>query len=182
MNRRFSFALSFVFALGAAGFGALPLRAISGNEELELPSNLGVLYGTVDRADLGQYRELYAPAAALAAVREGKPLPIGAELTMIAYSIERDAAGQPIVDAKGRFVKNALVAYLVMRKRGADAAGSAPADAGAAWQFEFFGADRRIDRRAKPADCAACHQKRRDTDFVFTDDLMRSFTPTDTAR
>jgi hypothetical protein len=182
MARRIVFASLFVFALGAAGFGALPLRAISGNEEVEFPSSLGVLYGTVNRADLGQYRELYAPAAALAAVKEGKPLPTGAELTMIAYSIERDAAGQPIVDAEGRFVKNALVAYLVMRKRGADAAGSAPADAGAAWQFEFFGPDRRVDRRAKPADCAACHQKRHDTDFVFTDDLMRSFAPGNSAR
>jgi len=175
MNRHFSLALSFAFALGAAGFGALPLRAISGNEEVELPSSLGVLYGTVDRADLGQYRELYAPAAALAAVKEGKPLPIGAELTMITYSIERDAVGQPIVDAEGRFVKSALIAYLVMRKRGDDAAGNAAPDAGTAWQFEFFGADRRVDRRAKAGDCAACHQKRRDTDFVFTDDLMRSF-------
>ena len=91
MIRRFSLALSFAFALGAAGFGALPLRAISGNEEVELPGDFGVLCGTVDRADLGQYRELYAPAAALAAVKEGKPLPIGAELTVIAYSIERDA-------------------------------------------------------------------------------------------
>jgi hypothetical protein len=176
MIPRFSLVSLFVFALGAAGFGAFPVHAISGNEEVELPSDLGVLYGTVDRADLGQYRELYAPAAALAAVKAGKPLPIGAELTMIAYSIERDAAGQPILDAEGRFVKNAIVAYLVMRKRETDAAGSAPA--GDAWQFEFFGANRRIDRRAKPADCAGCHQKRRDTDFVFTDDLMRSFTPT----
>lgn len=175
MNRRFFLALSFAFALGAAGFGAFPLRAISGNEEAELPTNFGVLYGTVDRADLGQYRELYAPAAALAAIKEGRPLPIGAELTMIAYSVERDAVGQPIVDAEGRFVKNSVVAYLVMRKRGADAAGSASPDAGTAWQFAFFGADRRVDRRAKAGDCAACHQKRRDTDFVFTDDLMRSF-------
>jgi hypothetical protein len=154
--------------------GTLSPRAVSGGQDAGLPDDLGQLYATLDRADLGQYRELFAPASALAAIKQGKPLPAGTVLTLVVYSAKRDDAGRPVEDAKGRYVKDELVAFLVMRKQGADAR-KPPGAANAAWRFQLFRADKRIDRNANPGSCAACHAKRRDQDFVFTDDLMESF-------
>ncbi|HTG97133.1 MAG TPA: hypothetical protein VL982_06765, partial [Burkholderiales bacterium] len=49
--------------------------AFAGPEKIKFPSNYlkGVLYQTLDRSDIKQYRELYAPAEAVDAVRKGKP-------------------------------------------------------------------------------------------------------------
>jgi len=168
------FLLLFLLASASAGIGAPPTHALSGKGEQQLPSDLGVLYGALDRADLGQHRELYASAEALAAVRAGKPLPPGAQLTMIVYAIARDASGTPVADARGRFIKEAPMAYLFMRRRGAEAAHPSEGTAGA-WQFQIFGPDKRVVRGAKLADCAACHEKRRDEEFVFSYEEMKAF-------
>lgn len=164
----------FLLASASAGVGAPPVHALSGNGDPQLPSDLGVLYGALDRTDLGQHRELYASANALAAVRAGKPLPPGTELTMIVYAIARDAGGTPVADAGGRLIKQAPLGYLFMRKRGAEAAHPFGGTAGA-WQFQVFGPDKRVVRGAKLADCAACHEKRREQDFVYSDERLKAF-------
>ena len=77
----------------------------------------GTLYATVDRPDSKQYRELYTSAELLAAVRAGKPIPDGTVLTLAAYAAQVDAAGNPLKDANGRFMKGNLVAVNVMQKK-----------------------------------------------------------------
>jgi hypothetical protein len=64
--------------LGAA-LAAFAASAAAGPEKIQFPSEYlrGVLYQTLDRPDAKQYRELYAPAAAVEAVRKGKPIPYG---------------------------------------------------------------------------------------------------------
>ena len=171
---RIPFAIFMLIALGAAALGVLPLRASSGKHDAALPSAFGQLYATLDRADLVQYRELFAPASALAAIKEGKPLPVGTVLTMVVYSAKRDHAGRPHKDAEGRFIKDELAAFFVMRKQGEDM----PQSSGPAhgpWRFQLFRADKQIDRNAKLAECVACHQRRRDEDFVFSREEMTSF-------
>ena len=166
--------LLILIALVGAAVGPRTLNALSGKGEDELPGDLGPLYGALDRKDLGQHREFYTSAEALAAVREGKPLPPGTELTMIVYAIMRDAAGTPVTAADGQFIKQAPVAYLFMRKR--DAGNAHPSGSAAVvWQFQVFGPDKRVVRGAKLAACAACHEMRRDEDFVFTHDEMKAF-------
>ena len=51
--------------------------ALAGPDKIKFPSDYlkGVLYQTLDRPDTKQYRELYAPAAAVEAVRKGQPIP-----------------------------------------------------------------------------------------------------------
>ncbi len=51
--------------------------AFAGPEKIKFPNDYlkGVLYQTLDRPDNKQYRELYAPAAAVEAVRKGQPIP-----------------------------------------------------------------------------------------------------------
>jgi hypothetical protein len=159
--------------LALVGVGPRPLNASSGKGEDELPRDLGLLYGALDRGDLGQHRELYSSAEALAEVRKGRPLPSGTELTMIVYGIARDAVGTPVA-TDGRFLKQAPLAYLLMRKRGGTKPKSAES-ADSAWHFQIFGPDKRIVRGAKLADCAACHEKRRDEDFIFSHDEMKEY-------
>ncbi len=167
--------VSLVFlAVGGTGLGLSPLNALNGDREDELPQAFGVPYGALDRTDLGQHRELYAPAEALAAIREGKPLPPGTELVMVLYPLPRDEGGTPLATAGGRRPELSPLAYFVMRK-GSTAGARAFSGPSGAWQFQIFGPDKRVVRGAKLADCAACHGKQRDQDFVFTGDRMKAF-------
>ena len=82
--------------------------AFAGPEKIKFPSDYlkGVLYQTLDRSDTKQYRELYAPAEAVEAVRNGRPIPDGTVLTLVQWSVQQDANGKPLTDANGRFIKN----------------------------------------------------------------------------
>jgi hypothetical protein len=155
--------------LGSAALATTQLRARAGDDDVAFPRDFGLLYATVDRAEFKQLRELYAPATVIAALKDGKPFPPGAVLVMIQYEAKRDSAGQPLTDAGGRFIKDRLIAYLVMEKRG-----DARAERGN-WRFQIFGADKRVDASAKLSDCVACHQQRRAHDFVFTGERMKAF-------
>lgn len=134
----------------------------------------GLLYASIDRWDLAEFRELYAPADAIAALKAGNPLPIGTVLTMVNHAAKRDPAGEPLTDARGRFVKGEVRAILVMEKR-AVAPTRRPSDAGeSTWRFEMFRPDASAETRANLRDCAVCHQKRWSEDSVFTLDEMKN--------
>src|SRR5256885_10961561 len=109
-----------VVVLVAAGALAVAASAIqAGPEKIAFPANYKdhVLYDVLDRYDTKQYRELYGTPEGVKAAREGKPIPSGTVLTLVQYKAQLDAAGNPIKDAKGRFVKGDLIAYTVMEKR-----------------------------------------------------------------
>jgi hypothetical protein len=56
----------------------------------------GVLYSTVDRADIKQVRLLYASSqSAIDAAKAGKPLPDGTVLTLVQYAAQLDDKGEP---------------------------------------------------------------------------------------
>ena len=181
---RYLAALVLTIGAGAVALDAIPLRASTGADEVAFPDDFarGVLYATVDRADLKQYRELYAPAAAIAAIKAGKPVPSGTVLTMVEYAAKLDSTGRPVTDSEGRFLKGDLVGYLVMEKRPERDVRRASGPGDGKWHFQIFRADKRPNTHAKLADCAQCHQKRRDHDFIFTDDRMRSVSPEAPAR
>ena len=137
--------------------------AYAGPEKIKFPSNYlkGVLYQTLDRSDIKQYRELYAPAEAVEAVRKGKPIPNGTVLTLVQWSVEQDANGNPIKDANGRFIKKDIVGHTVMEKQkgwGADYPSDWPRNG--EWEYAVFTADGQPNpkanannRRASPATC-----------------------------
>src|SRR4051812_5528568 len=73
---------------GAAGMVAavtVAAQVRAGGDKVVFPENYakGVLYTTVDRADNKQYRELYTSPEAVAAAKEGKPLPSGTVITLV---------------------------------------------------------------------------------------------------
>ena len=103
----------------AAAMTSASTATYAGPEKIKFPNDYlkGVLYQTLDRPDNKQYRELYAPAAAVEAVRRGKPIPHGTVLTLVQWSVEQDASGNPIKDKNGRFIKKDIIAHTVMEKQ-----------------------------------------------------------------
>jgi plastocyanin len=147
--------------------------AYAGPEKIRFPSNYlkGVLYQTLDRPDIKQYRELYAPAEALDAVRKGKPIPNGTVLTLVQWSVEQDASGNPIKDANGRFIKKDIVGHTVMEKQkgwGADYPSDWPRNG--EWEYAVFTADGRPNEKANANNkaCFTCHLPHAKQDFVIS--------------
>src|SRR5262245_7673616 len=102
----------------AVGF-VLAVRTDAGPDKIAFPENYKshVLYTIVDRYDVKQYRELYGTPEAVQAMKEQRSLPSGSVLTIVQYKAQVDAAGNPLKDANGRFLKGDLVGFGVMEKR-----------------------------------------------------------------
>ena len=128
----------------------------------------GVLYATVDRHDIKQYRELWSTRAAVEAVKAGKPIPHGTVLTLVQYKAKVDDKGVPVRDAKGRFQKGDLVAYTVMQKDAGFGA-AYPADIrNGDWEYQVFGADKQVNAKANLKGCFQCHKPHAGQDFVIS--------------
>ena len=160
-----------------AAFGAALLAfaasAAAGPEKIQFPSDYlrGVLYQTLDRPDTKQYRELYAPAAAVEAVRKGKPIPSGTVLTLVQWSVEQDANGVPLKGSDGRFIKKEIIAHTVMEKRagwGADYPADWPRNG--EWEYAAFTADGQPNPKANANNkaCFTCHLPHAKQDFVIS--------------
>jgi plastocyanin len=153
--------------------GGLATGAIAGPEKITFPHDYlkGVLYQTLDRPDNKQYRELYAPASAVEAVKKGQPIPYGTVLTLVQWSVEQDAQGNPIKDANGRFVKKDILAHTVMEKRkgwGEDYSADWPRNG--EWEYAVFTADGRPNPKANANNkaCFTCHLPHAKQDFVIS--------------
>ena len=147
--------------------------ALAGPEKIKFPSDYlkGVLYQTLDRPDTKQYRELYAPAAAVEAVRMGKPIPHGTVLTLVQWSVQQDANGNPVKDANGRFIKNTIIAHTVMEKQrgwGADYPSDWPRNG--EWEYAVFTPDGQPNPKgnANNKACFTCHLPHAKQDFVIS--------------
>ena len=155
----------------AAACAALPVLAQNpGPNKIAFPEtwDKGVLYGTVDRYDIKQYRELWATKPAVDAVKAGKPIPHGTVLTLVQYKAKVDDKGSPVKDAKGRFQKGDLVAYTVMQK-GAGWGGEFPAEIrNGEWEYQVFNHERKVNDKANLKGCYQCHKPHEGQDFVIS--------------
>ncbi len=153
-------------ALLAAGLGTAAVTLAfaqttvpAGANKVAFPADWdkGVKYATVDRLDTKQYREFYGSAEAVEAARAGRPIPDGTVLTLAAYAAKLDAAGVPVKDANGRFVKDKLVAVNVMQK-GAGWGADIPADIrNGDWIYQSFTPDGQVNAKANLGACYQCH-------------------------
>ncbi len=159
-TRRYLFAFG-----GTAAASCLAAIAIAqavvppGPNKLAFPEgwDKGTLYATVDRYDTKQYREFYGPPEAVKAVREGKPVPYGTVLTLAAYAAQVDAAGVPVKDANGRFIKDKLVAVNSMQK-GTGFGADIPAEIrNGDWIYQSFTPDGKVNDKANLTACFQCH-------------------------
>ena len=157
-----------VLVLGAALL--VTQRGSAGPEKIAFPANYqdGVLYSTLDRYDVKQYRELYGTAEAVKAAREGKPIPSGSVLTLVQYKAQVDAQGNPIKDANGRFVKGDLLAYTVMEKRTGWGTEYPDDLRNGEWEYAAFGGDQKLNEKANYKGCFQCHKPHEKQDFVIS--------------
>jgi len=169
MARTTRFALP-VLALALAA--ALP--AAAGPDKVAYPSDKGMLYGTVDRADNKQVRELYAPKAAIEAAKAGKPLPDGTALTMLVFKAKVDDKGEPVKDASGRFQKADPVAHMVMQKNKGWGAEYAADMRNGEWEYRAFQPDGKPNEKADVKPCFTCHLPKAKDEFTFSIDRMKT--------
>lgn len=146
------------------------VRSSAGPDKIAFPTDFksGVLYTIADRYDVKQYRELYAPAGAVAAAKEGKPLPSGTVLTLIQYKAQLDAQGAPLKDARGRFLKGDLLAYAVMEKRSGWGSEYPEDLRNGEWEYAAFSADGKFNDKANYKSCFQCHKPHEQQDFVIS--------------
>jgi amicyanin len=143
----------------------------AGPEKIGFPAKWEsfVLYTTLDRPDVKQYRELYASSqAAVDAMKAGRPLPNGTVLVLIPYKAQVDAQGTPVKDAKGRYVKGERVGVNVMEKR-AGWGTEYPADLrNGEWEYAAFSTDGKLNEKANYKGCFQCHKPHEAQDYVIS--------------
>jgi plastocyanin len=163
-----------VSLVAAAVLVAVTLFATGGSagpEKIAFPAGWQkfVLYNVVDRYDNKQYRELYASTQeAVDAAKAGKPLPAGTVLVLAQYKAQVDAQGNPVKDAKGRFVKGDPIALTVMEKR-AGWGTEYPDDLrNGEWEYAAFSLDGTLNTQANYKACFQCHKPHEKLDFVIS--------------
>jgi plastocyanin len=160
-----------VVSVVLAGLIAAASRSSAGPEKVAFPAKFkdGVLYTIADRYDVKQYRELYvSSAAAVQAAKEGKPLPSGTVLTLVQYKAQVDAQGNPLKDAKGRFMKGDLIAYAVMEKRTGWGTEYGDDIRNGEWEYAVYGADGKFNDKANYKACFQCHKPHDQIDYVIS--------------
>jgi plastocyanin len=151
---------------------AVSTAAVAGPENIKFPSDYlkGVLYQTLDRPDSKQYRELYTQAEVVDAVRKGQPIPSGAVITLVQWSVQQDEKGVPLKDANGRFIKKDIIGHTVMEKRAGWGAEYPPEMRNGEWEYAAFTADGRPNEKANAnvKACFTCHLPHAKQDFVIS--------------
>ena len=142
----------------------------AGPEKVKFPSGYKnyVLYTTVDRPDVKQYRELYATPAAIKAAKEGKPLPSGTVLTLVQYKAKLDEKGEPMKDVSGRFIKGDMIAIVVMEKRTGWGVEYPEGIRNGEWEYAQFKSDGTLNTAVDVKKCFECHKPLDKQDYVFS--------------
>jgi len=171
-----------------AGVGAAVLvggaRTSAGPDKVVFPAafKAGLLYAITDRYDIKQYRELYASPEAIAAAKAGQPLPPGTVLTLAQYKAQVDAQGNPLKDARGRFLKGELVGYTVMEKRAGWGTEYPEELRNGEWEYAAFNAVGVLNEKANYTACFQCHKPHDQQDFVISYPVMAGRTAGAAAR
>ncbi|MBX9590608.1 MAG: cytochrome P460 family protein [Hyphomonadaceae bacterium] len=165
-----------IISVTALAAVALTMAVRAGGEKVAFPESYakGVLYTTIDRADIKQYRELFSTPEAVAALKAGRPIPTGTVLTLVQYKAKLDASGQPEKDANGRFIKDELVGYAVMEKRDGWGAEYGDDIRNGEWEYQAFKADKSVNDKANLRNCFTCHKPLDKQDFVFSFEAMKA--------
>jgi hypothetical protein len=166
-----------VLSIAALAAISLTVAVRAGGDKVAFPAGYakGVLYTTVDRADTKQYRELYAPKAAIDAVKAGKPIPSGTVLTMVNYKAKLGADGNPEKDANGLFIKTDEIAGIAVMEKRTGWGAEYPNDMrNGEWEYQAFTPTKAVNDKANLKGCFTCHKPYDKQDFVFSFDKMKT--------
>jgi len=163
-----------LFLLGTALTTAPTLADTS---KVELPENYRstfVRYHSVDKPDAEnpdrtKMRYFYVNLDSLAAAQVNEPVPAGTVLIMEDRAIQRDDAGEPLLDASGRFIPSDTITNIFVQEKQAGWGEQYPAAVrNGEWEYAWFNPDgsRKADKTMDG--CFACHKGAETTDFNFT--------------
>lgn len=139
----------------------------------DFPRGFALYQASGDR-EAGSVTRRYANAAALAAARQGQPLPAGAVLVTATLAWRRGASGQPLLDERGGPVAGDLQGYSAM-EAGAGWGAQVPALLrNGDWNYAMFGPDG-APQKMNQAACLACHKPVAADSYVFTMNELRTF-------
>jgi len=160
----------------AASVVAMAAAALAGPDRIAFPEGYKthfVRYATVDRPDRKPpiVRFFYVNPEALAAAVPGAALPEGTVIVMEDHKAVLGTDGQPVGDARGRFLPGDEVTNVfVQEKRAGWGADIPEALRNGDWDYAWFepsGARKQVDPK-KFERCFACHKDAAAADFNFT--------------
>lgn len=172
--RRAKIAAAVLVVVAVVGGAVMALRAAG--DKVVFPENFaeGVLYWVQERPADKQVREYYTGREAVAAAQRGAPLPSGTVITVVQYNAQLDAAGNPVLDGNGRFVKAGIRGFTAMEKRTGWGV-EYPADVrNGEWEYQSFTADKMANPKANLNGCFTCHKKQESMDFVFSYENLKT--------
>ncbi|MEP6739043.1 MAG: cytochrome P460 family protein [Caldimonas sp.] len=115
----------------------------------------------------------YANSAAIVAARAGKLLPDGSAILVVSYAAQLDAAGQPAVDAGGKWQPGKVLPYSGMESR-ADWGKDIPEVLrNGNWHYGLWAGNGTPRIGARQPRCLACHRAKMSDSYVFTLEAMR---------
>lgn len=154
--------------LAAGLFGARTVDA--GSENITFPADYKTTFTywmTSERFDNNQVRYLWANDLAFAAAPGGGPLPAGSQFVMEVYGAKVDADGEPILDADGQLMPDAIKLVAVMEKGEGWGAAYPEDERNGDWEYGFFTPEGMLKADVDTAPCRACHLPYADEDFVI---------------
>jgi hypothetical protein len=126
----------------------------------------------LDRPDNKQARVIYGNGAAVSG-HYGEPFPYGSIMVMETWSTKKDDQGSILLDANGRYERDALQGIFVQRKEPGFGEAYGVQRSGE-WEYVAFRPDRSYATPPQNTNaCAACHQDAGKTrDWSFRTDLF----------
>ncbi|MCM0019811.1 MAG: cytochrome P460 family protein, partial [Tagaea sp.] len=132
-----------------------------------------VIYNEIERPDRNplQIRLMYANPEAIAAARQGQPVPRGTILVMEDRAAELGADGQPVLDSRGRMkASSRILNVFVMEKREGWGAEYPPERRNGEWEYATYTPEVVKRPGVNTQGCFQCHTARRGQgrDYTFT--------------
>jgi len=116
----------------------------------------------------------YANPAALAAAREGKPLPDGSVLLNESWSARLDADGKPVTGPDGFFVPDKVQGYGAMARAAGWGRDIPDMLRNEDWNYAVFSPTGERRTTVNQAECLACHKPLDKTSYTFTLEQLRT--------
>ncbi|MGI9410877.1 MAG: cytochrome P460 family protein [Hyphomicrobiaceae bacterium] len=125
-------------------------------------------YRTRNLAAKNQVRKSYANPTAVAAAREGNPLPPGSMVLIEVYKAKLDVDKKPITGDDGFYVAGDLAAYTAMRVEPGWGNDIPDLYRNGDWNYAVFTADKKLKSGTNHAACLACHKPLVSDSYLFT--------------
>jgi cytochrome c553 len=154
---------------------ALVVQVQASADKVAFPENYakGVRWLVVDKVEAKQVHELYAMPDAIEAARKDQPMPNGTVFTVVQYSAQLDAQGNPVKGADGRLVKGEIRGFNAMEKRTGWGSEYPDTLRNGEWEYRAFTADKKPNENAKLTACFECHKPLANQDFVHAYDKLK---------